>query len=182
VEGALVGPHQGQAPAPLPVQADEPPRGAPRRVLDKDPDLYRKVAEELPGVLAWAVRGCLEWQRGGLEWQRGGLGEPAAVVAATAGYRDQMDVLALVLEDRCETGTQYSEVATELYLAYKGWCERTGERVESQRRFGERLGERGHVEGPKHPVTRRTTRLGLRLRPLPDEAEPGPPQPPGDRP
>jgi putative DNA primase/helicase len=157
-----------------PAKAGEAPRGAPKRVLDKDPDLYRKVAEELPGVLAWAVRGCLEWQREGLN-------EPAAVAAATADYRDDMDVLARFLDDRCEVAPQLSEEATKLYVAYKGWCELTGERAESQRRFGERLGERGHVEGAKHPVTRRTTRTGLKLCPLPDEDGSAPPPSTGGR-
>ena len=32
----------------------------------RDNDLRRKLKDELPGVLAWAVRGCLDWQREGL--------------------------------------------------------------------------------------------------------------------
>jgi putative DNA primase/helicase len=46
--------------------------------------LLRDPAKAGPAVLAWAVQGCLEWQREG-------LGEPPAVRAATAAYRADMD-------------------------------------------------------------------------------------------
>jgi putative DNA primase/helicase len=42
-----------------------------------DTDLPEKVREELPGVLAWAVMGCVEWYQHG-------LGTAAAVEATTA--------------------------------------------------------------------------------------------------
>ena len=32
---------------------------------DQDKQLAAKLIAELPGVLAWAIRGCLEWQRVG---------------------------------------------------------------------------------------------------------------------
>jgi P4 family phage/plasmid primase-like protien len=34
---------------------------------DADPNLERKLREELPGILAFFVRGCLHWQRWGLK-------------------------------------------------------------------------------------------------------------------
>src|SRR5262249_2779383 len=43
----------------------------------QDRALPEKLAAESEGVLAWLVRGCLEWQRHG-------LGEPAAVKTATS--------------------------------------------------------------------------------------------------
>src|SRR5215204_3298752 len=59
-----------------------------------DPKLPAKLREELPGVLAWAVRGCLEWVEGG-------LGSAAAVEAATAAYRAETDVIERFFEDVC---------------------------------------------------------------------------------
>ena len=56
------------------------------------------MLEELPGILAWAVRGCLAWQ------EADSLREPAAVVEATQGYRDEMDTLAQFLEECCTQG------------------------------------------------------------------------------
>jgi putative DNA primase/helicase len=44
---------------------------------EQDKELKVKLRDELPGILAWAVRGCLDWQQGGLR-------EPPQVLAATA--------------------------------------------------------------------------------------------------
>jgi putative DNA primase/helicase len=33
---------------------------------EKDLELPAKLRVEFPGILAWAVRGCMEWQAGGL--------------------------------------------------------------------------------------------------------------------
>jgi putative DNA primase/helicase len=38
---------------------------------ERDKDLPDKLRRELPGILAWAVQGCLDWQREGL-----GMPEP----------------------------------------------------------------------------------------------------------
>ena len=43
---------------------------------ERDPNLAEKLKEEWPGILAWAIEGCLEWQRIG-------LAPPSAVVEAT---------------------------------------------------------------------------------------------------
>src|SRR5262249_1677210 len=52
----------------------------------KDTELAAKLLTELPGILAWAVRGCLAWQRDGLR-------PPEMVQAATEEYRKEMDVV-----------------------------------------------------------------------------------------
>src|SRR5262249_35064790 len=56
----------------------------PENEIDKT--LLDKLKNEAPGILAWAVRGCLDWQ------QQGNLGEPDSVRKATSSYRDEMDV------------------------------------------------------------------------------------------
>jgi hypothetical protein len=103
-----------------------------------DTGLPRKLRAELPGVLAWMVRGCLDWQHDG-------LGEPKGVKDATAGYRAEMDALAAFFEDRCVVHPKAEVPATPLYKAYQEWCADNGEADESQRRFGGRLRERGFV-------------------------------------
>src|SRR5262249_54371075 len=65
---------------------------------ERDKDLPAKLRRELSGILAWAVQGCLDWQRAG-------LGMPEAVKAATAEYRAEMDVLDQFLAERCEIGS-----------------------------------------------------------------------------
>jgi putative DNA primase/helicase len=47
-----------------------------------------KLQAEQSGILAWAVRGCLEWQR------LHSLGVPTEVRVARASYRQDMDTIA----------------------------------------------------------------------------------------
>src|SRR5215208_2414346 len=95
---------------------------------EQDKRLAEKLRKELPGILAWIVRGCLEYQRNG-------LGEPEEVKAATEGYRSEMDVLAAFIEDRCVVHPKAHVGATPLYRAYKDWCEDAGESQLTQTKF-----------------------------------------------
>jgi P4 family phage/plasmid primase-like protien len=106
-------------------------------VTTLDPHFGDKLRAELPGILAWAVDGCLAWQRDGLN-------PPPEVRAATEQYRADMDVLAQFLEACCDLDEpDATATAKEIYAAYKKWCEDTGEHALSQKSFGARLTERG---------------------------------------
>ena len=118
----------------------------------KDRQLKQKLLAELPGILAWAVAGCLLWQERG-------LGAPADVQAATEEYRRESDVIGSFLEDSCETGAGLEVAATDLYQAFKRWAKDNGEYELSQTAFGRRLEERGF--GTRKSGTK--YRLGLRL-------------------
>jgi DNA polymerase-1 len=96
------------------------------------------LQSELPGILAWAVRGAHEWLRNG-------LGTPEEVHAATATYRADMDILGGFLEDRCVIDDHASATASDLYAAYSSWCDVSGERQQTQTMLGKRLAERGFV-------------------------------------
>ncbi len=124
---------------------------------ERDRKLAEKLRGELSGVLAWAVEGCLEWQREGLR-------APEEVRQATREYRVEMDVLAAFLEDCCERAEKKRAYAGELWDAWKRWCEETGERPESQKRFGGRLSERGFLND-RDSRTGRKVWFGLSLRP-----------------
>ena len=102
---------------------------------EQDKKLPEKLRSELPGILAWIVRGCLQWRRKGLQ-------APDEVRKATGEYRVEMDVLAGFLAECCEFGTDHWDYAKDLYESYKRWCDENGERPEPQRKFGGRLGER----------------------------------------
>lgn len=103
---------------------------------EQDKKLPTALRRELPGILAWIVRGCLEWRHEGLQ-------APDEVRRATGEYRAEMDVLAGFLAECCEIGGEHWDYAKDLYASYKRWCDETGERPEAQRKFGGRLGERG---------------------------------------
>ena len=103
---------------------------------EQDKKLPIALRHELAGILAWVVRGCLQWRREGLQ-------APDEVRQATGEYRAEMDVLAGFLVECCELDTGHWEYAKDLYECYKRWCDENGERPEPQRKFGGRLGERG---------------------------------------
>ena len=117
---------------PFNVKFHDPGAGEPV----KDLDLEAKLMVELSGILAWAVRGCLDWQRIG-------LGTSEAVTKATDAYQAEMDVLAAWLADCCVVNKLAEAKAADLYASYIEWCESQGERPEPQRSFGLRLTERG---------------------------------------
>jgi putative DNA primase/helicase len=103
---------------------------------EQDKKLPEKLRAELPGILAWAVEGCLEWQRDGLK-------APEEVRKATGQYRSEMDVIGAFLRDECETRQGYSATFKEVYDRYEEWCEEGGEKPETRRKFNARLKERG---------------------------------------
>ena len=105
----------------------------------RDPHLKERLLAEGAGILAWAVRGCLDWQREG-------LGTPEIVQVATNSYRGEMDVLGQFLEDSCLQQPTASVPKGELYTAYEAWCEQSGERPIAKRTFGQRLREKGFEE------------------------------------
>jgi len=85
----------------------------------QDRKLLSKLKAELPGILAWAVRGCLEWQAEG-------LGVPDEVRNATGDYQSEMDVLAAFIADCCVLTPNAQASATSLYQSYKRWCDDSG--------------------------------------------------------
>ena len=104
---------------------------------ERDATLPAKLRAELPGILAWAVRG---WQ----DFQLHGLGTPAAVAQATAEYRAESDTLGQFLAGCCYTAEGATARGGELYAAYATWAEQNGlRRPLSNVRFGRALGERG---------------------------------------
>lgn len=116
---------------------------------ERDLRLQEKLRSELPGILAWAVEGCLAWQQGGLR-------APAAVLMATATYREDQDVLGAFLEERCVLGAGHWTFTDALYQAYREWTEANGERAISQKALATRLAERGCSSDRKGHGGRRT--------------------------
>ena len=103
---------------------------------ERDRHLTGKLRAELPGILAWAVRGCLDWIAGG-------LAPPKAVTGATEGYRREQDTLGDFLTACCTTGEGRWAYSTDLYDAYATY---TGERV-TRKAFGAALAEKGFDAG-----------------------------------
>lgn len=102
----------------------------------QDKELPAKLLDELPGIFAWSVEGCRQWQQDGLR-------EPDCVRAATADYRDEQDLVGRFLNECCVVEPDATVGATALFKRFKQWCDDVGERGFNQTRFGGRLTERG---------------------------------------
>jgi len=123
---------------------------------EKDPDLLVKLRAEADGIFRWALEGCAEWQR------LGGLRPPAAVVAATEDYREDMDILAEFIAERCLVGSTYVVANSALWSEFREWGEAQGERPRSQRWLSRALQDRGYSQDPSRSHGRRWKGIGLR--------------------
>jgi len=111
------------------------------RIEDKDLDLQLpdKLRTELPGILAWMVRGCLAWQKHG-------LGEPPEVSQANLEWREHDDPLKEFLEDCCIVDPDAYVASRDLAAAYEWWCKQARERFPLGREnFGERMRGKGFI-------------------------------------
>jgi len=100
---------------------------------EQDKGLPEKIMQaEAEGVLAWLVQGCREWQAQGLNI-------PTEVVAATAAYRSEEDLVQNFLDERCHKADSARVQVGELWKGYEVWCEVQGEHAGSMRRFNERV-------------------------------------------
>jgi putative DNA primase/helicase len=109
--------------------------------------LGERLEAELPGILAWAVQGCLDWQSQGFN-------EPRAVKDATEAYRHEQDVLGDYIEDCCSLEITGTVPKGELREHYETWCKDNKVDVLFPRQFRASLIERGITDyrgaGGKH--------------------------------
>ena len=103
----------------------------------KDPFFLDKLKKEAPGILNKLVAGCVAWQEKGLQ-------PPEKVRIATSDYREEMDVLADFMEEKCLFGEQHKVAQKELYLAYVDWCEELKQKPQNYRLFNRQLKERDY--------------------------------------
>lgn len=123
---------------------------------ERDAKMTEKLFAEAEGILAWMVEGCRLWQSNG-------LGIPPAVKKATEGYRSEMDVIAQFIEDRCETGAEFSITNQDLYQAFSEWCSQNGEQIVTKKRLTQRLKELGYESAAKVGSSKKRGIKGLKL-------------------
>jgi putative DNA primase/helicase len=114
---------------------------------ERDTELPVKLRAELPGILAWAVRGCMAWQAKG-------LATPAAVIAASAEYRKESDLLGQFFRTSVVFERDATIARRDLRELYATWCVEVGTEPLGAKRFAGRLRESGVREstirqGPK---------------------------------
>ena len=122
---------------------------------ERDGDLPNKLKAEWPGILKWAVRGCLKWQREG-------LAEPSTVRQATGEWRKAADHLGRFVRDALILDPEGAVSASALYNHYKGWCDKNGEQPKYIKALKFELGNAFDV---KHKRTKLGSEwIGVKLR------------------
>jgi putative DNA primase/helicase len=101
-----------------------------------DRTLPAKLREEAEGILAWTVEGARRWFAEGLT-------VPKRIESTRDAWRVEMDRLGAFRKECCEEGKTYEVKARSLYVAYREWSEKSGEKPMSETRFGLRLAEAG---------------------------------------
>ena len=114
----------------------DPARDFERRA---DLGLFDKLKEEASGILAWLVRGCLEYRRTGLD-------PPPVVKEATQRYRADEDYLQDWIDERCTLDPYVEAPASKLYENFSDWyvlrINKNRKKTPSQRAFGQMLTKR----------------------------------------
>jgi len=102
----------------------------------RDGELPRKLRGEYAGILAWMVRGALDWLDNGFI-------EPEAVKAASADYQDDSDPLASFLR-LCTAPEPSGRVqSSHLYDLFCAWCKAAGESEWKQKGFSQAMKDKG---------------------------------------
>lgn len=114
-------------------------------------------------ILAWMVRGYVEWRRIG-------LGTAQVIETATAAYQASQDPLAEFFAEHCTFEPAARCSRSELRRRYERWAKDAGGRfLLTPRSLGERLRLRGVTEG-KSEGNRLWLGIGLREKPLEDQS------------
>lgn len=104
---------------------------------DMDKHLTRKLKAEMPGILSWAIDGCLDWKKNGLR-------APECVVDAGEKYREEENILCDFLSAQCVSKSHIETSASKLYSAYSEHCKGNGTYQHSQKKFGGTLTSLGY--------------------------------------
>lgn len=82
-------------------------------------NLKRELLAEAPGILAWAVRGCLQWAEQGLN-------PPLSVMKATDAYQESEDPILDFIIERTEPDSNAEVPCNGTYMSYKDWAKDQG--------------------------------------------------------
>ena len=105
---------------------------------EQNKDRGIKLTAELPGILNWAIQGCLEWQQQGLN-------PPQVVLDQVNAYKTEMDSIAQFVEQECDIDPNTKYPAAKLYEAYRHYCQAIGRKPQSTNAFKKALDKPANV-------------------------------------
>lgn len=104
-----------------------------------DYSLEETLRAEWPGILRWAIEGCLNWQKQGLV-------RPPIVSAATADYFSEQDLFGQWLDEKCEVeiGNPHKwETVAALYASWSAFARNAGDDAGSVKAFNPKMLTKG---------------------------------------
>jgi P4 family phage/plasmid primase-like protien len=123
------------------------------KVVDKE--LALKLLPEYPAILAWMIRGCLEWQAMG-------LASPVIVQNTTEDYFDAEDAVGRWVRECLVEASGQTITSQALYLSWREWSNQNGEHTGSLKRLSAALIAR-RFERWQDPKTRKLGFMGVAL-------------------
>lgn len=110
-----------------------------------DRGLLEKLTLELPGILNWAIQGCLTWQEEG-------LAVPPEVSIRTEMLKRESDTIGLFLEDCCGTDPDGKIPVKDMFDIYHGWTHENVCDVMTKKSFGIYMKKKGFMQGKSDSV------------------------------
>lgn len=107
----------------------------------RDPAILERLEAEGAGILNWCLEGLRRYQENDCR-----LAPPEKVLAATARFRSESDMVGRFLAQEMKTDPMGTIERTVLYKIYLKWCEDEGEKPVSNRAVIKYLRERGFGE------------------------------------
>ncbi len=101
----------------------------------RDSDLPKTLKLEVSGILAWLIRGCLEWQKQGLN-------PPENIKSATQNYQNNEDDIKPYIDECCYKNSKAKVKAGALYDDYENWCKKSGIEPANKKRFSQYIRDR----------------------------------------
>ena len=109
----------------------------------------RIIADELPGVLNWAIEGAVQLL------SQGDFTQCELCEQAKLGHRHDSDPFLQFLDECCEIRQDRDELVDDLYAAYRGFCEAAGKKPKAKSEFGKQMANIGINRERELRVSRR---------------------------
>jgi putative DNA primase/helicase len=97
-----------------------------------DSTLTEALMAEASGILAWAIQGCLDWQRDGLQ-------PPETIMTATAEYFNEQDMVAQWATERCRIPQMAMLPSAAAFADWQEWARLRGEDPGTSKTFSANL-------------------------------------------
>lgn len=102
-----------------------------------DVNLTNKLKAEINGILNWAIEGYRQYKLNGLR-----RNEPEAIKEQRNTYHREMDIVGRFLDECCVLDSQASVKSSDIWNAYRIWCEGNNEYSGSNMKLSMELAKR----------------------------------------